>query len=67
MSECCKQNKKPILGVKPCYIASYSRITDLAEAIVRHSNECERQDLIKMWAKEIVAQCDLLEKMEANE
>lgn len=52
--------KKPPLGARPNWVVAYPRITELAEAIERYSKELDGADLIKYWAKEIVAQCDII-------
>lgn len=61
-------DKRP-LGVPPYYINVSARIAELSEAIYRYAGEPMRSStpLIKEWAKEIVAQCDLVEKMEKTE
>ena len=60
-------DKKPPLGAKPYYIASGDRIHELAEAINRHAGSPNRNlDYMRKWAREIIAQCDLIEKMEDN-
>ena len=58
-------DKIPI-GTKPYYIAASDRIEELSQAINRyvylpHSTEC-----IKKWAKEIIYQCELIEKLDAD-
>ena len=60
-------DKKPPLGARPYYIASGDRIHELAEAISRHAGSPNRNlDSMRKWAMEIIAQCDLIEKMEAE-
>lgn len=53
---------KPPLGIAPYYIIAQSRISSLAQAIDRYALEAKAETgVIKKWAKEIVAQCDLVE------
>ena len=61
-------DKRP-LGATPYFINASARIAKLSEAIYRYSGEPMRSStpLIKEWAKEIIAQCDLVEKMEKTE
>lgn len=53
---------KPPIGVKPYWISAFDRISDLAQAIDRYSDE-KNTTSIKLWAKEIISQCDLVEEM----
>ena len=55
---------KPPLGVAPYYVVGYGRIQDLNKAIDRQM-ESDNPNLlcVKEWAREIVAQCDLVLKM----
>ena len=55
-------NTKPPLGVKPAYIVAEDRIKELAEAIVRLSEEgrCHTEKII-LWAKEIQMQCLIMQ------
>ena len=59
--------KAPPKGVKPYFIAGGDRICDLAQAIER-SSDCPKGNLstIRNWATEIIAQCDLIEKLEGK-
>lgn len=59
--------KKPPLGAKPYYILVEDRIFDLATAIRKNSNEMQNTRLIKTWAREIVAQCELYEYIKMYE
>ena len=53
---------KPPLGVAPCRVVAYARISALAEAIERQLNDIKPDvSLIKRWANEIENQCDLIE------
>lgn len=55
---------KPPLGIAPYYIIAQSRISSLAQAIDRYALEAKAETgVIKKWAKEIVAQCDLIETL----
>lgn len=53
---------KPSIGAVPYYIQAGQRIAQLGEAICAYSQE-DRPDIIKKWAKEIILQCELIEKM----
>ena len=51
---------KPPIGVCPAYIASADRIQKLAEAIGRYSGDVKANaEYIKIWAEEIIMQCDV--------
>jgi hypothetical protein len=52
------------IGTKPYYIQAGERIDELAGAISRYSGYCkERTQSIRMWATEILAQCDAIESL----
>lgn len=53
---------KPPLGVAPAYICAEQRIAELSEAIVRCLDD-KHYGIIKIWAKEIYLQADLLLQM----
>lgn len=56
---------RPPLGTPPWYIISRLRVKDLNEAITRYLQEDHINTYcIKEWAKEIIAQCELMEKMD---
>ena len=59
------QEEKPPLGVKPYWIHSSERILDLCGAIERYTCYSIRieTDFIKRWAKEIVEQCEIIERL----
>lgn len=62
------QISKPPEGAKPYYIVAGNRIHELAEAIDRYSDTPKGNlSCIKKWAKEIIAQCDLIEKCEEEQ
>lgn len=55
---------KPPLGAIPAYIPAENRIKELAEAIARTSAEGRvYTGHITMWAREIILQCELMEKI----
>lgn len=63
--ECsCKAAEKTPLGCRPYYIAASDRIEELATAIHRQATTQCNVTLIKKWADEIVAQCELMEKLQ---
>ena len=54
---------KPPLGASPAYISAENRIKELAEAISRASVEGRYYTgHITLWAKEIIWQCDIMQK-----
>jgi len=60
---------KPPLGVKPSFLTAESRISDLAEAILRYTEGgCTKHgyEQIKTFAKEIYLQSDLALQMEGE-
>lgn len=61
--------RKPPIGTKPYWIGASKRISELCEAIKRYTDysAARSTDLIKLWAKEIVMQCEIIEKMRENE
>lgn len=61
-----KSNKPPI-GTVPYYLVAQSRISSLANAIDRYAMKTVGETrLIKKWANEIIAQCDLIEKLDQD-
>lgn len=63
---------KPPIGVAPYYVTCRFRIKELAQAIARSAvnNPAGKQNDIptmKLWAKEIIEQCDLIERMKEDE
>ena len=60
--------QKPVLGVKPYYIAAWKRIGELAEAIERQY-EIPNGDtkLVQKWAAEIGWQCSMIESLKEEE
>lgn len=60
--------EKPALGVMPCWLHTQNRICELAEAISKNAVSVHRSktDLIRLWAKEILLQCDLLDEIESH-
>lgn len=64
--------EKPSAGVAPYYVSCRFRIKELAQAIARTAvdNPAGKQNDIptmKLWAKEIIEQCDLIERMKEDE
>lgn len=61
------ENNKPPLGVPPYTVATPLRMKDLIEAMHRQV-EADRMDLnrLTIWAKELICQCELLDKMEGG-
>lgn len=56
--------ERPLMGVPPHYVVAQSRISSLAQAIDRFAEvDNPNTELIKNWAKEIIAQCDLLDEL----
>ena len=64
---CAREYTKPPLGIKPGYIATEQRIADLVAAMQRQIGNNKMDEittiLLKMWAKEIILQAELLEKL----
>ena len=58
---------KPPIGIAPYYIIARSRISSLAQAIDRYAFETNTDtELIKKWADEIIAQCNLIDELTWN-
>ena len=59
-----EQARKPPIGAEPAYVSAAKRIRDLAGAINRTAMEYGIGDehRMKAWAKEIVMQCEILER-----
>ena len=56
--------EKPPLGCATFDMIAGDRIHELSSAIDRYSSESKDNiDLIRKWAKEIILQCDLIDKM----
>lgn len=57
--------KKPPLGVKPAWLSAWERVSKLAAAIQRQCNDAPHGNyrFCREWAREIVMQCDILEKI----
>jgi hypothetical protein len=63
-----KDSLKPLLGCCTYDIVTSSRILELSQAINRYSDYADKNtDLIRKWAKEIILQCDFLDKMNETE
>ena len=63
-----KHETKPPIGTKPYYIVAGGRIHELVGAIDRYAGSPNRNlEAMRSWAREIIAQCDLIEKMEEKE
>ena len=59
--------EKPPTGICPYFVAGGYRIKDLAKAIERYAeNPKWNLSTMRRWATEIIAQCDLIEKMEES-
>ena len=59
---------KPPLGATPAYICSGRRIKELAEAIVRASDEAEHYTgTIENWTREILMQLEIIRAMDEHE
>ena len=59
-----KEVPKPPIGVMPYYMVAQNRVLSLAQAITRYALISDMDaDKIKKWAEEIVAQCELMEKL----
>ena len=57
------ENIKPPLGAKPAAICAWSRIGDLAEAILRNYQSINGSAFdCRIWAQEIIAQCDIIQR-----
>lgn len=51
----------PPLGARPAFLSASARITELAEAIARTSSRAENYvDYIERWAREILAQVNIM-------
>jgi len=60
--------QKPVLGVKPYYVAAWQRIGDLAEAIERQFESPNGDtELVQKWAAEIGWQCSMIESLKEEE
>ena len=57
--------EKPVIGVKPYFIAIPERIMDLSYAIAAHS-DC-KTGIVETWAKEILLLSKLLRDMDKEE
>lgn len=58
------EEERPVIGIKPYYVAAWQRIGALAEAIERqyHSPNGDTK-LVQRWANEIGWQCSLIESL----
>ena len=59
---------KPPLGVRPAWMAAWDRVGELIDGIKRHytapngdAAQCEK------WAKEIVFQCQIIQRSQKDE
>lgn len=58
------EEEKPVLGIKPYYVAAWQRIGALAEAIERqYQSPNGDTQLVQRWAAEIGWQCSLIESL----
>ncbi len=60
-----KEYNKPPLGASPYWFCIQNRIAELGEAILRYNADgiTIHVDSIRQWAKEILAYCDLIERI----
>lgn len=62
------EEKKPVLGIKPYYVAAWQRIGELAEAIERQYQSVDGDTkLVQEWASEIGWQCCIIESLRGAE
>lgn len=58
------EEERPVLGIKPYYVAAWQRIGALAEAIERqYQSPNGDTQLVQRWAAEIGWQCSLIESL----
>lgn len=63
-----KRTAKPSLGVKPYWVAAWSRIGELASAIERqHESPKPNTKLVEKWANEISWQCTIIEALRGDD
>ena len=61
------QTKQPN-GIRPATVAAWSRISDLIDAIRRQYEAVDGNNkMCEIWAKEIVIQCQIIEKFKEDE
>lgn len=61
-------NAKPTLGVKPYWVAAWSRIGELASAIERqYESPKPNTKLVEKWANEITWQCTIIEALRGDD
>ena len=58
--------EKPPIGTAPYYVPAESRIKDLAQAIWQNV-DTGNTVCIRLWAREIIEQCGLIERMEGRQ
>ncbi|BDZ81393.1 hypothetical protein [Claveliimonas bilis] len=60
---------KPPIGAPPYWYIGRERITELCRAIEEYAvySTLESAGTMKMWAKEIVMQCEMIEKMKEED
>lgn len=59
------ENKKPPLGIPPYGITTIMRMKDIVKAMDRYIESGNiNTNLFAIWAKELICQCELLDKME---
>ena len=59
---------KPPIGTAPYYIVARNRISSLTQAIDRYAlSDVGDMKEIKAWAKEIFAQCEMIEELSEGE
>lgn len=58
------EEERPVIGIKPYYVAAWQRIGALAEAIERQYQSLNGDTkLVQRWANEIGWQCSLIESL----
>lgn len=58
------EEERPVLGIKPYYVAAWQRIGAIAEAIERQCQSLNGDTkLVQRWANEIGCQCALIESL----
>ena len=64
-----KKYNKPPLGAPPYWFSIENRIAELGEAILRYNADgiTIHTDSIRKWANEILAYCNLIERIKKEE
>lgn len=61
-----EQRGKKLSKTRPFYLPAEERIKELAQAIL-DSTDTGLTECLRLWAQEIEAQCDLIERMRRRE